>query len=206
MLSKKEVLEIIEDNQNIENLKKIYEVAKEYSFAGVSFGEIDVKDGLLNFGWMMQGQQRISEFEGNDTNVKFIIVKTPIESVEPEDLLSDEEIDDYEQWCEDNEDESLEDYIIEEFSKQELEDRMYFVYEELVEREVFFKDWELIEREVNNILFKNASPWLSATEVSDILGITSRAVRLNCENGRYECRKAGGVWLIDKESIIESLR
>lgn len=41
-------------------------------------------------------------------------------------------------------------------------------------------------------------------EASKILGISPRAVQQNCEKGKYICRKAGRIWLIDKASLKPS--
>jgi len=207
MLKNEEILQIIEENQNKDNLQKTYEIAKKYTFSGKAFCEISLKTGELNFGWSQQGQKTMSEFKGTDTNITIISIATPIEEIGPEDLLDEiDEFDEFEQWSENNDNYDVEEYVIEKWSEQELEDRMYFVYEELADKEVFFKDWDLIQQEVIEILLKKAPQQISATETADILGVTSRAIRLNCENGKYECRKAGGVWLIDKDSVIESLR
>lgn len=42
---------------------------------------------------------------------------------------------------------------------------------------------------------------ITSQEAAEILGITDRAVRLNCENGKYIARKTGRNWLINKDSI-----
>ncbi len=43
---------------------------------------------------------------------------------------------------------------------------------------------------------------ITSQEAADILEITDRAVRLNCENGRYVARKTGRNWLILKDSLF----
>ena len=42
---------------------------------------------------------------------------------------------------------------------------------------------------------------ITVQEAAEILGITERGVRWNCESGKYKARKAGKVWLIDRKSI-----
>ena len=42
---------------------------------------------------------------------------------------------------------------------------------------------------------------ITVQEAADILGITERAVRANCERGKYKCRKAKGTWLILRSSL-----
>jgi replicative superfamily II helicase len=135
-----------------------------------------------------------------------ISIETPVEDISPEDMLDEKEVEGYYDYLEENEYKSVDDYVLDRYSKTELDNRMYEIYNEFEERKVFFKDLDFIEEEVIQTLLKKAPQWLSATETADILGITSRAIRLNCENGKYESRKAGGVWIINKDSVIESLR
>lgn len=42
---------------------------------------------------------------------------------------------------------------------------------------------------------------ITVQEVSEILGISPRAVQQKCEQGKLKCRKAGGTWLILKSSL-----
>ena len=42
---------------------------------------------------------------------------------------------------------------------------------------------------------------ITVQEAAEILGISERGVRWNCESGKYKARKAGKVWLIDRKSI-----
>lgn len=50
-----------------------------------------------------------------------------------------------------------------------------------------------IDSTINNII--------TAQEAAVLLGISERGVRWNCENGKYQARKAGKVWLIDRDSL-----
>lgn len=43
--------------------------------------------------------------------------------------------------------------------------------------------------------------YIGTQEASEILGISERGVRSNCERGKYICRKSGSVWIIDKSSL-----
>lgn len=54
------------------------------------------------------------------------------------------------------------------------------------------QSWEN-KNKLNNII--------TTQEAAEILGISERGVRWNCEAGKYKARKAGRVWLIDKESL-----
>ncbi len=42
---------------------------------------------------------------------------------------------------------------------------------------------------------------VTATEASELLKISTRAVREKCEAAEYVCRKSGSVWLIEKDSL-----
>lgn len=42
---------------------------------------------------------------------------------------------------------------------------------------------------------------ITIKEASDILGITERAVRFKCEQGKLICRKSYGTWLILRSSL-----
>lgn len=42
---------------------------------------------------------------------------------------------------------------------------------------------------------------ITVQEAAEILGISPRAVQLQCEKGKLVCRKAKGTWLILKSSL-----
>ena len=42
---------------------------------------------------------------------------------------------------------------------------------------------------------------ITVQEAAEILGISPRAIQLNCEKGKYKCRKAKGTWLILRSSL-----
>lgn len=42
---------------------------------------------------------------------------------------------------------------------------------------------------------------ITVQEASLFVGISERAIRQNCESKKYDARKAGGTWLINKESL-----
>jgi hypothetical protein len=53
-------------------------------------------------------------------------------------------------------------------------------------------------------LFEEVSPLtdvVTSQEAAIILGIKDRSVRANCEKGKYNARKAGGTWLIERDSL-----
>lgn len=45
---------------------------------------------------------------------------------------------------------------------------------------------------------------ITATEAAEILGISPRGVQKNCEAGKYNARKSGATWLIDKTTLKSS--
>lgn len=44
---------------------------------------------------------------------------------------------------------------------------------------------------------------VTISEASEMIGISERGIRFNCESGKYKARKSGNTWLIDKSSLPE---
>jgi len=44
---------------------------------------------------------------------------------------------------------------------------------------------------------------MTVVEATEYTGISERGIRWNCKSGKYKCRKAGKVWLIERESLRE---
>lgn len=42
---------------------------------------------------------------------------------------------------------------------------------------------------------------MTVVEAAEYTGISERGIRWNCKSGKYNCRKAGKVWLIEKQSL-----
>ena len=42
---------------------------------------------------------------------------------------------------------------------------------------------------------------ITVQETAEFLGVTPRAIQQKCEQGKLECRKAKGTWLILRSSI-----
>jgi excisionase family DNA binding protein len=45
--------------------------------------------------------------------------------------------------------------------------------------------------------------WMSSVDASDLLGLSDRAVRLACSEGRLEAQQVGGRWQITREAVEE---
>lgn len=148
ILDREEIEKIIEELDPTEIWYMTYNEGNNWDFTGVAYTYLDVRDGTLHTAWLQQNTMEhpwdsfyqivLCEMETGDNWWDFM---------KPEELLDYDEQGEF--W---NYDGTLEEFIIEKYGKEELEDRIknamdYYAYD-------FRLDWEDIEEQLDNLYSK----------------------------------------------------
>ena len=122
LMSKNEIEKIIDDLDVVETYKIAYEEANGYSFSGTAYACLDVSDGEIYTKWLQQNNFTINNF----TEVILLRMDTPIDLIgDINDILNDEEIEEYNN----SEFYSCEEFVIDKFGEDELEERKINIIE-----------------------------------------------------------------------------
>ena len=113
--------ELIDDLDAAEVYKIAYEEAIGYSFSGTAYAILDVTDGEIFSRWLMQNNYLMDDFG----EIVLCSINTPLETLTENDLLSDEELTEFHKYIDENWNEynGIEDYIIEKYGDDSLEER-----------------------------------------------------------------------------------
>jgi hypothetical protein len=113
--------ELIDDLDAAEVYKIAYEEASGYSFSGTAYAILDVTDGEIFSRWLMQNNYMMDDFG----EIVLCSINTPLETPTENDLLDDEELTEFHKYIDENWNEynGIEDYIIEKYGDDSLEER-----------------------------------------------------------------------------------
>ena len=139
--------ELIDDLDAAEVYKIAYEEASGYSFSGTAYAILDVTDGKIFSRWLMQNNYMMDDFG----EIVLCSINTPLETLTENDLLSDEELTEFHKYIDENWNEynGIEDYIIEKYGDDSLEERKSNYVDWLASE--FEIDYERIKEQLDEV-------------------------------------------------------
>ena len=137
--------ELIDDLDAAEVYKITYEEAIGYSFSGTAYAILDVTDGKIFSRWLMQNNYLMDDFG----EIVLCSINTPLETPTENDLLDDEELTEFHRYIDEHEYKSIEDYIIEKYGDDSLEERKSDYVDWLASE--FVIDYNKIEEQLDEI-------------------------------------------------------
>jgi hypothetical protein len=141
------VEELIDELDAAEVYKIAYEEAIGYSFSGTAYAILDVTNGEIFSRWLMQNNYMMDDFG----EIVLCSINTPLETLTENDLLSDEELTEFHKYIDENWNEynGIEDYIIEKYGDDSLEERKSNYVDWLASE--FEIDYERIKEQLDEV-------------------------------------------------------
>ena len=116
LLPKEDIEKIVDELEVIDIYKKAYEKGRGYKFSGTAYVILDCSDGKIYTRWLQQNNFIVNDF----TDIVVFGMDTPICEFDDDDLI-DNYGSEMEEW--ENFDGSAEEFIVEKYGEEELENR-----------------------------------------------------------------------------------